>query len=296
MRVDAPKALYADHDDIRLTDDGRFLVIAGGVVAHRWEVPATRNDSPRKTDSWNLHPAFSNRLAIAADGTILLCRNETRSGADYPVSRTHPAADPRCVRIYELQPGGMKRQIAQHDDHAWHVFSILAIPDGSGFIADGIKTRDKKSNSIVAYAARAKEVLWSIPIPESPQEGSSVIDSTGTLLHYKTGVQTHLQRAIPYRGQPDMPASYTEYPALGRQIVFKQIQGVPTGLHLAAPGAARPFLTLSPDEQLPLGNWHFTPDGRSLIWGSEDGTVMVCDMDRVRESLASVGMGWEKTR
>jgi serine/threonine protein kinase/WD40 repeat protein len=295
MRVDAPLALYPDHDDIRLSNDGRFLIIAGGKAAHRWQIPSTRNESPRLVDTWNLRPAFPNRLAITTDGQMLLCRCEAKSGADVLSERIDRVTDPRCVRVYELQPGGMTKEIAQHDDHPWHVHSLHACPDGSYFVADGVKTSDMRSRSIVAYSGQTKDILWQIPLKESVEEGWSMLDSTGTVLDYAiAGESTHFQKVIPQHGQPVARVSNSEYPALVQRIVFKKTAELPSGLQLAVPGATAHFLTLSPDERVQIEHQQFTRDGRFLIWGLENGTVLVCEMDRVRELLKSVGMGWEQ--
>jgi hypothetical protein len=36
----------------------------------------------------------------------------------------------------------------------------------------------------------------------------------------------------------------------------------------------------------------FSADGSHLAWGNVDGTVTVCDIQRVRQRLAEVGLGW----
>jgi hypothetical protein len=36
----------------------------------------------------------------------------------------------------------------------------------------------------------------------------------------------------------------------------------------------------------------FSEDGRYLVWGSHEGTVLVADLIEVQERLAGVGMGW----
>jgi serine/threonine protein kinase/WD40 repeat protein len=288
MAVDAPLALYADHDDIRLTDDGKFLLVAGGKEAHRWEVPTRPNDRPREAGTWKLNPAWSNRLSITPDGRVLLGRNETRSGSAYP-NEVRPKDDPRCVRIYELIPNVKAKEIAQYDDLAWHVFKIEALPTGGGFIADGIKTGTISSREIIGYSAAAKDPLWQIPLPNGRAEGGFGLDSTGTVLTYWTTPAQPMQRMLPYRNQPDSATDEGGYCVFGRDIVVKGVRDRETGLHLFRPGAPHPFLSLSPDDRIPGTNIPFTADGRYVVWGSEDGTVHVGDLAQIRRLLTEAG-------
>jgi len=286
---DAPKALYADHDDLRMTNDGRFLVIAGGEEAQRWELPSRPGAQLRKTDTWKLPPSWQNRLAITPEGKVLLCRNETKSGKNFP-NAVHPSVDPRCVSIYELGPANDPQRIARHFDHAWHVFNIHAVPDGSCFIADGNKKREMSSRSIIAYEGKSDQKMWSIEFPNAQFEGNSGIDSTGSVLRYLDPRPEDVckQRLLPFHGADDTHVSAKEVLALGQQFVFKDPQH-DLGLHLARPGAASDLLALSPDERIPNHNYQMTADGRFLIWGTENGTVNVCDLHRVRELLVAAG-------
>jgi hypothetical protein len=89
-----------------------------------------------------------------------------------------------------------------------------------------------------------------------------------------------------------MAAPASERPALGKEIVFPHLL-TPNGLALAKSGQPHPFLTLAPDEPHPPVHPQFTPDGHFLIWGGEDGTFHVADMDQVRTSLEAAGFpGW----
>jgi WD40 repeat protein len=288
--VTAPLGLYADHDDIRLTDDGRFLVVAGGKEAHRWQVPARPGEPPRRTDEWKMNPAWTNRLAVTPDGKILLCRNETQAGAD--LERVKPATDPRCVRIYELRPGDTKREIARHDEHARRVYSIFAVPDGSCFIVDGLAKEGRTNNSIVAYSGQPNGKLWELPLPETVYDGTARLDSSGTVLRYTVGPMKAFLRTLPYRSGLDASVDVEEVLALERRYVFLPNSPEAPGLRVGTPGSTSPLVTLDPDTIVNTSEVRFTPDGRFLVWGDGTGTVSVCDLEAVRARLTSVGMGW----
>ena len=39
-------------------------------------------------------------------------------------------------------------------------------------------------------------------------------------------------------------------------------------------------------------SFRFTPDGQSVVWCNQDGTVSVCDLKAVNQRLSEVGLGW----
>jgi hypothetical protein len=177
------------------------------------------------------------------------------------------------------------------------VFAIHAVPDGSYFIVDGIKTEAMNSRTIIAYKGGTNDTpMWRIGFPEARNQGNSSIDSAGTVLDYwDGGAGPHLNRTLPHsdRGPPDAPANRGESPALGRQIVFRVYEGDTSELRLARPGTATHFLTLGRDEALLAVDALFTPDGRFLIRGLDDGSVSVGDLTRIQQLLVSAGFpGW----
>ena len=52
-----------DHNDLRLTPDGRHLLVAGGREVRPWALSA--GGEPLRTDVWReLNPAVANRLTL----------------------------------------------------------------------------------------------------------------------------------------------------------------------------------------------------------------------------------------
>jgi WD40 repeat protein len=292
LRIDVPEALFAAHADVRVTEDGQFLIIASGKAAQRWSIPQVGpNQSPRLVDTWPLNPAFTNRLVISPEGKLLLCRFETKSGKQYPLGLASIDSDPRRVRIYELVPSKPALLIAAHADLPEHVDAIVALPDATCFIADGVASKMPVLNLVVAYAAQSKDRLWELPLPENRLRGSINIDATGRVLCYCVNSNLYQLRSLPFQAQPDVPGGAKEWPAFANRVVFRFAED---GVRLGFPESASEFLTLSPGKKVPGNTSLFTPDGRYLIWGLEDGTVHVADMEKVRQAMTTVGFGWEK--
>jgi hypothetical protein len=224
---------------------------------------------------------------------VVLCRNETRSGKRFP-HEAHPSNDPRCVSIYELEPGKKEpTRIARHDELAWHQYAILAIPDGSGFIVNGLKTGDIHSREVIAFSSTADKIEWRLSLPDSPGEGNVSIDLTGTVVTYWAPPDQPRQFTPPYREGAAMSANKDETLLLAGEMVQMSPANRPNGIHLAKPGAASPFLTLSPDDHIPGNSFVFTSDGRHVVWGTEDGIVHVGDLPQIRRLLVEAGFpGW----
>ena len=193
--------------------------------------------------------------------------------------------------MYELRPNADALRRAELTDHPWAVIDIHAIPDGS-FLVHGVQGPRLRGHSIVAYAGLTGERLWTLPFPASEGLVGSGVDGAGTVLSYLTPSKSVFLRPLPFRGQPDVPARDDEEPALGVQIVYRKVDQMRNGLRLAVRNAPSPFLTLSPDE--PAGEFCklMSATGRFVMWGAEDGTVYVCDLERVRAQLADIGLGW----
>lgn len=291
-RFVAPQAQYANQCDIRLSDDGRFLYVAGREMALCWEI--TPGDSPtaRVVHSWSLPPASVNRLAITNDGRTLLSRHEAQNKQDLP--NTKPKNLPGCMRLYELLPGGKLRSIATLTDHPAIISNILAAPDGACFVVQGLKTTDKASKSIEVYSGADGRNIMGIPTPDLKDDSFVILDNTGKFLQYSLGEGRVFIRPLQSENPMDIVFP-SELLAAHRDVYAVQF-ATPgeLGLRLTEVQNTSPFLRLSPNHQVNIQP-RFTPDGRKLVWGLEDGTIQVGDLDRINASLKAVGMDWKKS-
>jgi len=288
--VDVPPGLYADSADIRLTADGRSLIVASGKLARRWQIPES-GSLIQGPESWPLNPGLCNRVGITAEGKILLCRYETLSGKHYPTSEVPWTDDPRCVRTYELQIASNIRLIATHLDLARHVNLIHTAPDGGLFLASGFGKDVPRHPSIFAYDGESKERLWQIDRPATQKDVVGKLDASGRLLDYQDEESNHWLRSLPYRNESDIQGNLAELVTLSGH--YAVLQAPDRGLPLSRPGTGKSFLTLSPDAKVMTQENAYTVDGRYIAWGTADGTVHVADMETIRKHLVTAGFpGW----
>jgi hypothetical protein len=193
------------------------------------------------------------------------------------------------VTIYRWLPGQKPVEVRRHADHPVHVFSIEAVPDGSAFVACGTSSREPGGASVVAYAGEDQKPLWSIPLLKARLSAGVGMDSSGKLLDYGSTEDGDRLLDLPYAGGAGEPKPKNLSLALGRRYRFVETE---SGVPVAHFDTDRPFVNLEPDQ--PIGRTHprFTPDGKWVIWGSEEGTVKVAELEAVRKSLGTAGFQW----
>jgi hypothetical protein len=289
MKATLPPAVFADHADVRLTDDGRFVIVVSGEEARRYELPAAGGSPARLTDEWKLPPAFSSRVAIAPDGTLLFARTETLSRTQYPVAGVPPEEDPRRVAVYRWTPGRKPVEVRRHADHPVHVFDIQAVPDGSVFVASGTSRRKPGGASVVAYRGADGEPLRRIPLPKAGLSAGAGVDPSGKLLVYGSTEDGEWLLDLPFTGEGAEPAPKNFSIALGRRYRFVYPD---PGVPVAHFDSDRPFVNLEPDQPIGRIAPRFTPNGRWVIWGSDEGAVKVAELEAVRKSLRTAGFEW----
>jgi serine/threonine protein kinase/WD40 repeat protein len=293
LRVDAPRAMYAEHADIRLSDDGQFLVIASGWEARRWRIPK-HGEKPGEPDVWPLNAALGNIVRFTEDGKLLVCRYETSAGGDLIRQSIPWTKDERCVRIYELTPRQKPHEVAAKHDLPTHIFRLHGAPDGSFFIADGMTKEAKDGHALFAYRGATGERMWRIDLPKfTVNTSASTMDSSGRVLQYYATNEQMMLATLPDLHPPTEPADIEELPAFGRAYVFRRSTVGDLTLDLSRPGLGQPLVRLNIDGRLGTVNGvPFTPDGTRLIWGNTDGVVHVGDLPEVRKRLSAVGLGW----
>ena len=172
-------------------------------------------------------------------------------------------------------------------------------PDGSYFAVQGISTATGEPARLIhLYDGLTGKPVGSIPttVPPNDWATSMRFDPKGTRLY--------VQRDVRDRDRSDI----FEIPSL-------KVVGMATGcaplmsalaLGLVASaitrrpaGNARPERTGPPRALLRFvrdvrvsGEIKFSPDSNYLVWGNQDGTVTVCDLNEVQRRLAGVGLGW----
>ena len=293
--ADAPEGYFTDNAALALNADGSRLVCSAGTQAKLWDVGARR-----LLRKWELPPALTEAAGFRRDGHLLLIRQETKGGKVPPFGspETHPKNHPRVCRVYGLSEQGDKTMVSEILDFDWYVEHIAATPNGAYFVIQGnSRSTGKPARFIHLYDGSTGKQVGSIPTAIPPDSTAGMrFDPEGTRLCVPTKVRS--------------PADLVEVPSL-RSLGPVEVDGslnvgASRGVRYSRPTPGTPGMVIVTDRSRPepflrivrdvdasgTDAMKFSQDGNQIIWGNQDGTVTVCDLNEVQRRLAGVGLGW----
>jgi WD40 repeat protein len=280
--LDMPRAGFADNAALALSPDGKRLAFCAGTEAGMWDV-----QSGYRLERWvGLPTGLTDQIAFHPNGGAYLFRTELDGGPNASWQR-----DSRLCRLRELLPGGGLRVVQTITDFPRHVEIAEASPDGRHFAALGVD-RDGKSAVRVYDSATGREVWWSA----APARGQYfAFDPTGGAIFTGTGGKpATMMTELPSgkdRGTRDQ-VSRTWGP--GGLLAAEFVPNNPANIGIVLFRAA----TTDPAVMLPLRvqptstRMYFSADGQHLVWGNDDGSVMVADVPVVKGRLDELKLGW----
>jgi hypothetical protein len=79
---------------------------------------------------------------------------------------------------------------------------------------------------------------------------------------------------------------------LAPEAAFGSENGSSGGYALIRRHAKEPVVTIGSNREVSSIKNEFSADGRFIAWGNIDGTVSVCEIEKLRRELAAFGMAW----
>jgi len=295
---DGPHGFTADNAALAFRPDGRQLAVATGREARLWNL-----DAGEVVRSWPLPPGLRDAFAFPTMDRLLLFRAERDEGPDL----TPGTPLPEQGRIRNLLAADPAQPMALVSDLSSPFEGVSASPDGSLLVVLGsVAGTNKVDQALVGIDVTTGTRLWSDHLPSSFVFGDPVFDPTGTILslrsHLRTGLasksrsdlidlreRTWLQE-LPGRAQCIGPRG-SLWVESQPQIWGSSQRDCRLGLHQ---GPTRELLQLAIDDPVLIQTRAVTFDrqGRRLIWGLVEGTVLVSDLETVRKRLAQLGLGY----
>ncbi len=289
--VNVPEGSYSDNATLRFSPDAQQLVYS---VGHRRQGYARKWDARtgQLIDAWTLPPGLQNRVAFTNKGELLHFQVETADGKRLPDSDSPWEKEPRVCRIRALKPKGKKLAIATLTKFNRSVRHALVAPDGKYFVITGFGGKHKKRRWIQAVTETG-EVIWTLPSKNTGPDGLFVMDITGKQLALSpenndsvTVVQMPSGRFL--RRWAKLPRAFhwkTGYRC--------ENGGIPVlGCRLFDLDSTTPLVNLGIDENSSQSEFEFSTSGNLLCWGTRYGSVLVFDLPKIRQKLASVGLDW----
>src|SRR5260370_32804391 len=189
--------------------------------------------------------------------------------------------------------------VREIEDVRWGLVCFVYHPAKGLLVIDGYLERrrgkERGKRAIRVYDVATGRILHSWPSELRLSVESLSVDPSGAILAFfskedkdhdgGTIVELPSGRLLEQR-EPNMER-------------FPQTMSTQLEHWIANPGATfwrrqenRPLARLDLDADANSRNPLMTPDGRFVAWGNSDGTGNVCDMEKIREKLNEVDMGW----
>jgi WD40 repeat protein len=282
--LDVPRGSFADNAALAFSPDGKRFGFSAGTEAVVWDV-----EEGRRLERWTgLPPGLADQISFHPDGGVYLFRTEGENGRRPPVGNI-----PRVCRIRELLPGGRLKEIQTITDFPVYVEMTEPSPDGRLFAALGV---DKNNKSAVRMydAVTGREVWW------------TSVPTGGDLFTFDPAGPTIF---TPSGGKP--AALVTELPG-GKLVGTRDLVGGEWGpggklfahfgrgksdphrygVSLFQDGNTEPVVTIPLRVDSTSVRMLFSADGRHLVWGNGDGSMMVADIPVVKGKLDELKLGW----
>jgi len=294
--AEAPRGFFTDNAALALNADGTRLVCSAGTEAKLWDV-----EKKQLLRAWKLPPALTEAAGFRPDGKLILIRQETKGGVVGPFRAADPKAHPRVCRAYELPEQGDPRKMAEVTDFNWYVEHIAATPNGSHFAIQGTSTATGVAVRLLhLYDGLTGERVGSIPTTMPPNDLATIMrfDPKGTRLRVRRDLRDPERVDLFEIPSLKVTGSVTHVATFnvgGSRWVssLPQSDGVPETLVLREQGRDAPLVRIVRDVRLSGAEGiKFSPDGNFIVWGNQDGTITVCDLNEVQRRLAGIGLGW----
>jgi len=288
-----PEGSFSSNAALAFSPDGRRIAFAAGHAATLWDV-----ETGRRLEAWSLPEGLLDILAFEPSGKLVLFRVETKPETGGPFRGVPFEQFPRVGHIRELLESGRTRTIAEIDRFNRHVFDAVAPDDLSYVVMDGV-TIDAtgEHRSIASFDGSTGRSFWSIPQPNPPMEGSLNRDLSRGLLAVRFGDKAP---AALYRmpdGAPLGSANGGRGSPPGRRfaVVPRRLSDSGRGvLDVLDSRDGHRLLTLGAETNSRAGHaFQFSPDGQTLAWSIDDGTVALADLPELNARLTPLGLGWK---
>jgi hypothetical protein len=250
-----------------------------------------------------LPPGLKDVLAFHPSGRLLLLREETETGDEFPGKFLDHHKHRRACRLRELAARDRPKEIKVIRDFTKYVHDTAASTDGTLFLVDGLDSGAGVEQSMVcAFDTGTGEKLWSIRTQNRLEEYNHrtfFLDPSGmlvgVLLDHRTGKHNLVEVATGKLQTPSGPLmglnSAAEY--LVRAAPAEDDRERP-GFALFRHGEREPLAVFGQDAAnlSEISPPQFSPDGLRLAWCNNDGTISLCNLQQIRARLAQFRLGW----
>ncbi|MSU61925.1 MAG: hypothetical protein EXS31_05950 [Pedosphaera sp.] len=226
---------------------------------------------------WHLADGRASQMQMDAQGRWLLLRRENAA-----------MEERSCWRLYELSSAGQPILLHEQKETNWSAHGMALAPGGERFLVWHRPVPGEGGNVVIrAYAVADGRELWHQVTEVEDPELRVVFDPGG---HW-FGHDGEVSHRLSWRRWSDFvevgkapPVALGYYQAIapfgeafaGNGSYFPDVTGMKNGIPFAADWTPLSWVSA------------FSPDGRFLAQGTEDGVVLVLDIPEVKRRLTGL--------
>lgn len=284
-----PRGPFTDNAALAFSPDGRRLAVSAGETASLWDL-----ESGRKLQTWKLPPGLNDRIAFRGPEEIVLVRMET--GAGIPPFSEFPSVEyPRVIPIRRLYPGKKDAETLKTLTEYAYTAALELAPDGSACVVSGRRVKDLSSSRTVLIDALTGSTLREF---EAGYHREARFSSSGSLLELpaRTAGGTSVTDVWSYpklERQSRIEQSVLSIAPDGDTWVEVRHEGGADNTCLFVDRKSGRTLARIRLDHIIVRPGDFSPDSRhQFVWADSEGSVVLCDLPRIRDRLNEIGVGW----
>ena len=280
--VDAPRGPSEDNCALAVSPDGGLLALSAGREVQLWDIK-----EGRRLRTWDFEPALADQLGFPSPDRLLSFRAESPTGKA-----------PRVGLIRDLLGKDPRTPLGRTPLFPTRIFSSAASPDGRFFAVEGVHDGPSgPRRRLRVFDGTTGMERWSRANEVPGGFGAMAIDSAGQILAIMTKIGPYSSETFDLAdGRPR-----GSWPGNGAilgpgAVLWALVEPVSLDGLFASPvlrrGRNEILARFPSDEGVTPLSTVFSPDGRHMAYGHDDGTVTVCDLEEVRHRLSEVGLDW----
>lgn len=263
--LDGPRGVTADNCAIAFSPDGSQLAMVAGREARLWEASTGENKR-----SWRLPGGYVDSLAFPSEDGLYLLRTESTNR----------------VRLRNLLSVAPLDPIQEFADFNVVTFDAARTVDGKFFVVEGIgETNRVRSRKLIVLESRTGRIVREIPSIKPDSWAMNVLSSHNAHLAYTLDGTNNLAVDLNDPGRPPVAIPF-QPAALGPTLHLWAARGESAlaGRGLSVFEGTTRTVTLGMDAEL-MNCAAFDSTGRWLAWGNKDGSVSLCDLQRLSREI-----------